>query len=92
MGMDHSTFAELVDNMRTSGSVITSGTPVKVVLYSGDIVDVQEVKFDLIDGGQIQIIAGPTEDDEENERTDLDDIDDNVGDEVDDQGGMSEYR
>lgn len=62
--MDHTTFAQFIDNIRASGSVITSATPVKVVLKSGDIVDVEEVKFSLIDGGQIQVIAGPTEDEE----------------------------
>lgn len=70
--MDHTTFAQFIDNIRASGSVITSAAQVKVVLKSGDIVDVEEVKFSLADGGAIHIIAGPTYDemlDEEDDET-----------------------
>lgn len=65
--MQHAEFARLIDNIRTSGSVITTGTPVKVVLHNGDIVEVEEVKFSILDGGMIQIIAGPTDEDVDDE-------------------------
>jgi hypothetical protein len=85
--MQHGEFAQLIDNYRTSGTVITTGTPVKIVLHNGDIVDVEKVEWSGIDGGQIQIFAGPTEDDEPD-----DIVDDDLGDEVDDERGMSEYK
>lgn len=84
--MNHTDFAQLLDNLRSANSSITSGTPVKVVLFSGDIVDVEKVEWSFQNGGEIRIVAGPTEMDEP------EDVLDDVGDEVDDQGGMSEYR
>lgn len=42
---------------------------VKIVLKSGDIVDIEDIVFSHLDGGMIQIIAGPTEDElEEKEK------------------------
>lgn len=42
---------------------------VKIVLKSGDIVDIEDIVFSHLDGGMIQIIAGQTEDElEEKER------------------------
>lgn len=37
---------------------------VKIVLKSGDIVDIEDIVFSHLDGGMIQIIAGPTEDEQ----------------------------
>lgn len=73
--MDHSTFAQLLDNYRTSGSAISTGTPVKVLLKSGDLVDVEDVQYSFVDGGQIRVIAGPTEDDEADDEFQEEDVD-----------------
>lgn len=39
-----------------------AGKPIKVLLNSGDIVEVKDVKLSHLNGGEVHIVAGPTED------------------------------
>lgn len=38
------------------------GLPAKIVLDEGDIVEVKDIRYSGLNGGEIHIIAGPVED------------------------------
>lgn len=61
---------ELRQKLRDADFIGQAG--VKILLKSGDIVEVEDVRFSPLNGGEIHIIAGPTEDekfDEDDEDT-----------------------
>lgn len=39
--------------------------PVKIQLKSGELLEIEEAQFTLVNGGEIHLMAGPTEEEEE---------------------------
>lgn len=54
-----------IEKLGNLGGHASAGLPVKVLLNSGDLVDIRNILFSGMNGGEIHILAGPTEDDED---------------------------
>lgn len=62
--MDLRDFAQKIGDVNPSPDDLCAELSVKVVLKSGELLEIEDVRFSAINGGEFHVIAGPAEEED----------------------------
>lgn len=64
---DKYTLSELLNTASELDDHYAEGTPVRIRLHNGELVEIKDFEFSYVNGGELHIIAGPTQEEEDEE-------------------------